>query len=198
VHIQAARNLFSQQPDKAIQTLDDAIDAAAGAIDEGRAAIQGLRSVPMASGNLGELLTTTSEDLAKTGSTPPIFELIEEAKPRPLAPAAKDEICRIAIEVLRNAYRHANARTIEAEVRYGEQSLRLRIRDDGRGMDPRVLQDGGVAGHYGLRGMRERAQRIGATLDFWTEVGAGTEIQLTVPASVAYENSRDPIKSRTA
>jgi len=190
VHIQAARNLFSQQPDKAIQTLDEAIDAAAGAIDEGRDAIQGLRSASMAKGNLAELLTTTSEDLAKSENTAPIFELIEEGDRQTLSPAAKDDICRIAVEILRNAYRHAKARSIEAEVRYGEHGLRMRIRDDGSGMDPKVLEDGGVAGHYGLRGMRERAQRIGATLDFWTEVGAGTEIQLTVPASVAYENSR--------
>jgi signal transduction histidine kinase/ligand-binding sensor domain-containing protein len=198
VTMQAARNLFSKEPDKAVRTLDDAIDTVAGAIDESRDAIQGLRSLPMASGNLGGLLTTTSQDLAKSVNTPPVFELIEEGEQRSLSPAIKEDICRIALEILRNAYRHANARTIEAEIRYGEDVLRLRIRDDGRGMNPRVLEEGGVAGHYGLRGMRERAQRIGATLDFWTEVGAGTEIQLTVPASVAYENSGDPIKSRTA
>jgi signal transduction histidine kinase len=191
VTMQAARNLFSLQPEKAVQTLDDAIDAAGSAIDEGRAAIQGLRSVPMASGNLGELLTSTSQDLTKSANTPPVFELIEEGERRTLSSATKDEICRIAIEILRNAYRHANARSIEAEVRYGERLLRLRIRDDGRGMDPKLLEDGGVAGHYGLRGMRERAQRMGARLDLWTEAGAGTEIQLMVPASVAYENSRD-------
>jgi signal transduction histidine kinase/ligand-binding sensor domain-containing protein len=190
VTMQAARNLLLQQPEKAAQTLDDAIDSTAGAIDESRDAIQGLRSVPMASGNLGELLTTTSEHLAKSGNAPPVFELIEEGERRTLSPATKDEICRIALEILRNAYRHANARSIEAEVRYGEHGLRMRIRDDGSGMDPKVLEEGGVAGHYGLRGMRERAQRMGARLDLWTEAGAGTEIQLTVPASVAYENSR--------
>jgi signal transduction histidine kinase/ligand-binding sensor domain-containing protein len=194
VQMQAARNLFPRQPEKAVQTLDDAIDATAGALDESRDAIQGLRSVPMASGNLAELLTTTSEDLAKSGNTPPILELVEEGERRTLSPAMKDEICRIALEVLRNAYRHANAHSIEAEVRYGEDVLRLRIRDDGKGIDPKVLQDGGIVGHYGLRGMRERAQRMGAKLDLWTEAGAGTEIQLTVPASVAYENSRSSTK----
>jgi signal transduction histidine kinase/ligand-binding sensor domain-containing protein len=194
VQMQAARNLLSRHPEKAVQTLDDAIEATAGALDESRDAIQGLRSVPMASGNLAELLTTTSEDLAKSGNTPPILELVEEGERRTLSPAMKDEICRIALEVLRNAYRHANAHSIEAEVRYGEDVLRLRIRDDGKGIDPKVLQDGGIVGHYGLRGMRERAQRMGAKLDLWTEAGAGTEIQLTVPASVAYENSRSSTK----
>jgi len=189
VLMQAARNHFSKQPEKAVRTLDDAIDTVAGAIDESRDAIQGLRSVPMAKGNLAELLTETSQDLAKSQSSQPVFELIEEGGRRALSSASKDEITRIALELLRNAYRHAHAHHIEAEVRYEEHMFRLRIRDDGIGMDPKALQEGGVVGHFGLRGIRERAQRIGATLDFWTEVGAGTETQLTVPASVAYENS---------
>jgi signal transduction histidine kinase len=74
--------------------------------------------------------------------------------------------------------------------------LRLRIRDDGKGIDPKVLKEGGSAGHWGLRGVRERAERIGAQLDFWSEAGAGTEVQLTVPASVAYETSRDGVGSK--
>jgi nitrate/nitrite-specific signal transduction histidine kinase len=67
----------------------------------------------------------------------------------------------------------------------------LRIRDDGQGIDPKVQQEGRRAGHWGLPGVRERAQRIGAQLDFWSEAGAGTEVQLTVPAAVAYETSPD-------
>jgi nitrate/nitrite-specific signal transduction histidine kinase len=67
----------------------------------------------------------------------------------------------------------------------------LRVRDDGRGIDPKVLEAGGRAGHWGLPGVRERAQRLGVRLDFWSEAGAGTEVQLTVTAAVAYEKSRD-------
>jgi signal transduction histidine kinase len=74
--------------------------------------------------------------------------------------------------------------------------LRVRIRDNGRGIDPKVLKEGGIAGHWGLRGVRERAERTGAQLEFWSEAGAGTEVQLTVPASVAYENSHDGVRSR--
>ena len=65
----------------------------------------------------------------------------------------------------------------------------MRIRDDGKGIDPKVLEEGGRAGHWGLIGIRERAKRMGAQLDFWSEAGAGTEVRLTVPASVAYELS---------
>ena len=80
--------------------------------------------------------------------------------------------------------------TIDAEILYDEKLLRLRIRDDGKGIDPQVLEDGGRAGHWGLIGIRERAKRMAAQLDFWSEAGLGTEVQLTLPASVAYEISR--------
>ena len=72
------------------------------------------------------------------------------------------------------------------EIRYGEDFFRLRIRDDGKGIDAAVLNEGGRAGHWGLSGMRELAKRIGAKLDLCSEPGAGTKIELTVPARVAY------------
>jgi signal transduction histidine kinase len=79
---------------------------------------------------------------------------------------------------------------IEVEIRYDQDQLRLRVRDDGKGIDPKVLA-GGQSGHFGIPGMRERAQRIGARLDFWSEMGAGTEVELAVPASMAYQKRRD-------
>jgi nitrate/nitrite-specific signal transduction histidine kinase len=87
-----------------------------------------------------------------------------------------------------NAFRHARARRIEVEIRYDERELRVRIRDDGSGIDPSVLGDEGRAGHWGLTGMRERAKRIGGTMDLWSELGGGTEVELRIPASTAYQN----------
>src|SRR5215469_251903 len=190
---QAVRNLMARRPEEAMRSLDEAIDETERAIGESRDAIQGLRSEPIAKGNLAELLTATSRDLATSENSQPIFELIEEGERRKLATGTKNEICRIALEILRNAYRHAQAHRIEAEVRYGEDVLRLRIRDDGKGIDPKVLKEGGIAGHFGLQGIRERAKRIGATLDLWSQAGAGTEAQLIVPASVAYENGGETV-----
>src|ERR1035438_3777735 len=120
-----------------------------------------------------------------------IFRVTVEGKPEALSRILQDEVYRIASEVLRNAFQHAEARQIEAEIRYDHAQLRVRIRDDGKGIDPKVLQEGNRAGHWGLPGIRERAKRIGARLDFWSEVGAGTEVELTVPASVAYAKSRE-------
>jgi len=113
-----------------------------------------------------------------------------------LSPILQDEIYRIGRELLRNAFQHAGASQIESEIRYDHRVFRLRIRDDGRGIDPKVLEEGARAGHWGLPGIRERAKRIGARLDFWSEAGAGTEIQLTVPVSDPSDTSREGAKFR--
>jgi signal transduction histidine kinase/ligand-binding sensor domain-containing protein len=196
---QAVRNLLPRRPDEAMQSLDNAIQDTERALAESRDTIQGLRSEALGRGDLAEVLMAASRELANSGSAEqesPLFELIEEGERRTLSPNAKSEVCRIALEILRNVYRHAHASRIEAEIRYDDLVLRLRIRDNGRGIDPKVLKEGGIGGHWGLRGIRERAHRIAARLDFWSEVGAGTEVQLAVPADVAYETLRYRVASR--
>ena len=185
---QAVRNLLPRRPEDAVRSLDEVIDETEKALAESRDAIQGLRSGTIAQENLAELLKIAIQELtASADGKTPIFDLVEEGERRSLSIAAKDEICRVALEILRNAFRHSNATRIEIEIRHDNQMLRLRIRDNGRGIDPKVLKEGGRPGHWGLQGIRERAARIGSQLDFWSESGAGTEVQLTVPAAVAYE-----------
>jgi signal transduction histidine kinase len=196
---QAGRNLISRRPDEAMRSLDEAIGDTKKALAESRDAIQGLRSEPVAGGDLAELLKTASLELAHAGDEdrePPEFVLIEEGEHRDLSPAVRDEVHRIALEILRNAYRHADAERIEAEIRYADGAFRVRIRDDGKGIDTDFLKEGGRPGHWGLRGIRERAERIGARVDFWSEAGAGTEVQIEVPGSIAYERSPDGVWSR--
>jgi len=93
---------------------------------------------------------------------------------------------------LRNAFRHAKAQRIEMEIHYGDRQLRLRVRDDGRGIDPKTISGDAPAGHYGLPGMRERAKLIGGKLTVWSEIECGTEIELSIPASIAYSPSPVP------
>jgi signal transduction histidine kinase len=190
---QAARNMLPRRPEEAIDVLDSAIGATEQAISEGRSAIQKLRSEQVDGGDLEQWLTNMGEELARsqTNGDSPMFRATVEGEQQALSPLARTEICRITREILQNAFRHAQAQHIEAEIRYDDRLLRVRIRDDGTGIDPKILQAGGSAGHWGLRGVRERAQQIGSRLDFWSEAGAGTEVQLTVPAAVAYEKSRD-------
>ncbi len=195
---QAASNLLLRRPDEAKKSLDDAIVETKKAIAESRDAIQGLRSEPMVKGNLAELLASTSRELADANESEhqPVFDLIEEGERQTLSPVVSNDICRTALELMRNAYQHAHARRIEAEIRYGDSMFRLRIRDDGQGIEPKVLKEGGRLGHWGLRGTRERADRIGARLEVWSEPGKGTEVQLLVPASVAYESFRDSYRAK--
>ena len=101
----------------------------------------------------------------------------------------RDDIYRIAGEALRNGFRHAHARLIEVEITYDDRQFRLQIRDDGKGIDPTVLAED-RRGHFGLPGMRERADLIGGRLEVWSEVGVGTEIDLTIPAAKAYAAAR--------
>jgi signal transduction histidine kinase/ligand-binding sensor domain-containing protein len=189
IQMQTARNIFPRRPDEAIQTLDNAIGSAEQAIDEGRRTIQDLRATVAPQSNLEYLLTAAAQELAQapdSNGTQPVFDVTVEGARRILSPALQDEVYRIGREVLRNAFRHAHASHIEAEIRYDTRNLRLRIRDDGKGIDRHILEEGARAGHWGLPGIRERAKRIGGRFDIWSEAGAGTEIELTVPASRAY------------
>jgi signal transduction histidine kinase len=89
-------------------------------------------------------------------------------------------------EALRNAFRHAQAERINIAIRYGEYEFRIAVKDNGTGIDPEVLKRGSRRGHWGLPGMHERAEAIGAELDVWSSNGNGTEVSLGVPAAIAY------------
>ena len=189
---QAARNLFSKGRQEAIQTLDSAIRAAQGAIVEGRDAIHDLRHTAGPQAHLENLFKTAGEELASSevsNGSRPAFRVTVEGTAQTLPPLLQDEIFQIGHEVLRNAFRHANARRIEAEIRYDDRMFRLRIRDNGKGIDRKIMEEGIRPGHWGLPGVRERAKRIGARLVFWSEAGAGTEVELEIPARLAYSNS---------
>ena len=192
IQMQAARNMLTRRPEKAEQSLDKAITTAAGAVAEGRDAIQDLRAQPAGGDDLAQLLTAAGQELAhseEAPENPPVFRVTVEGERRDLEPLLQDEVYRIARELLRNAFRHAQAGRIEAEIRYESRHLRVHVRDDGKGIDPEILKAGGRAGHWGLPGMRERADRFGGKLEFWSEAGAGTEAVLTVPAAAAYAAS---------
>jgi signal transduction histidine kinase/ligand-binding sensor domain-containing protein len=201
LRFQTALDLLSTRPDEARRTLESTIDQTAHALIEGRDAVQQLRSTSLGSNDLVSALGSLGKALAADGSNrdAPAFHLEVEGTPQDLIPITRDEVYRIAGEALRNAFRHARARNLEVEIHYDARQLRLRIRDDGQGIDPQLLRTDGLSGHYGLRGMRERAQSLGGELTIWSEVNSGTEIDLTVPSSIAYTRpglSRLPILTK--
>jgi len=114
------------------------------------------------------------------------FRVVVNGSVRPLHPVVFEEISKIGKEALSNAFRHSGAHSIEAELNYAPSEFGIRIRDDGTGIDSSILRQGHRDKHFGLQGMRERADKIGAHLDVWSRTGAGTELELRIPARIAY------------
>ena len=188
------------RPVEAKERLENAIDQAAQAITEGREAVQGLRSSTVVTNDLAVAIRSLGEELAaqQTDQGAPLFDVAVEGTPCDLNPILRDDVYRIAGEALRNAFHHAQARRIEVEIQYDKSHLRLRVRDDGKGVDSQVFTEG-RSGHWGLQGMRERAKLLGGQLEVWSELHSGTEIQLIIPASIAYLASAPrQNKNRTA
>jgi signal transduction histidine kinase len=158
-------------------------------IDEGRNALRGLRSSNDAGPDLAEAFSRAADELR--GDDPPDCRVVVEGRVRPLNPLIRDDIFRIGREALVNAFRHSHAKSIEIELEYESSGLRMLVRDNGHGIDPQVLQSGSD-GHWGLAGMRERAERIGARLRVWSGSSAGSEIELLVPGHVAFAQQGPP------
>jgi len=153
-------------------------------MDEGRNTVRGLRSSETVRQNLEEEFSRIQKDLAI--STQSGFRVIVEGAPRPLRPVIRDEIYFIGREALANAFRHSGASEVAVEIEYSTSHLRVLVRDNGCGVDPQVVNSG-RDGHWGLSGMRERAERIGGKLKVLSMASAGTEIHLAVPSRLAYE-----------
>ena len=190
LHFQTGIDLLPGRPAEARKTFEIAIDRADQAIAEGRDAVQGLRASTVETNDLAAAVRILGEELRAEGTNQNsvLFEMEVEGTPRNLHPIVRDELYRITGEALRNAFRHARAQRIEVEILYGERWLRLRVRDDGRGIDPKLLSGDGLPGHYGLHGMRERAKVVGCKLAVWSKLDSGTEVELSIPASTAYAN----------
>jgi signal transduction histidine kinase len=152
-------------------------------IDEGRTAVQGLRSSG-GSADLAQSFSGIQRELALKDEIN--YRITVDGPSRPLHPVIRDGAYRIGREALMNAFRHSRASTIEVEIEYGAKHLCILVRDDGNGIDPQVLRSG-REGHWGLSGMRERAEEIGARLKVRSRAGAGTEVELSIPGDVAFD-----------
>jgi signal transduction histidine kinase len=187
----AVDHLPADSPSK--PSLNRVLELMAQVIEEGRNAVRGLRSSDTSSQNLEQAFSRIQQELAI--EEPISFRVIVEGRPKLLHPIIRDEVYRIGREALVNAFRHAQAKRIEAEMDYADRYLRLVIRDDGCGIDPQVLRSG-REGHWGLSGMRERAEGIGARFKVRSRLARGTEVELHVPGQVAFANqsSAHPVK----
>ena len=184
VHVAAGR-LPSSSP--AMPPLARAIELMEQASRESRIALRGLRSPKNDSLNLGQAFSRIPEELNISADIQ--FRLTVEGEQEPLQPLLRDDVYRIGREALINAFCHSRATRIEVELEYAIKEFRLSVRDDGCGVDSQTLQSG-REGHWGITGMRERAEAIGAKLSLRSSATAGTEVVLYVPGSVAFEAER--------
>jgi signal transduction histidine kinase/ligand-binding sensor domain-containing protein len=151
---------------------------------EGRDRVSKLRVEAKQGEDLSQAIAICGEELAREHSAD--FTMAIVGTPQPVDSVVLDDAYRIGREALVNAFRHSNASRIEGEITYDSVRLRLSIRDNGEGIHEEILKKG-RSGHWGMSGMRERAHNIGGQLNIWSNHGAGTEVELIIPARVAYQ-----------
>jgi signal transduction histidine kinase/ligand-binding sensor domain-containing protein len=178
----AASQLRKDEP--ARQIFEETLKQSDQVMLEGRELVLDLRATVSEPIDLPTALADFGEGMRKGGFCD--FKVVVNGAVRPLHPVVFEELFKIGKEGLGNAFRHSGAHSIEAELNYERSELRIRIRDDGTGIDSAILRQGHRDGHFGLPGMRERAQKVGAHLDVWSRTGAGTEVEVRIAARIAY------------
>ena len=187
----AAQQIPPDQPAHA--DLEHTLDRAEEVMAEARDRVRNLRTNPVPLGGLPAAFQEVVEETSQGGDA--TFKTVVEGNVRELHPVVREEAYCIGREALINALTHSEGRNVEVELTYKHQMFRLRIRDDGRGFDPAILKDGGRPNHWGLPGMRERAERIGAELKIWSGHQTGTEVELSVPGATAYQTDYLKVKN---
>ena len=177
----AAKSMPQESPAKA--RINHTLELMGRVVEEGRNTVQGLRSghrdLPDLEGSFSRIVN----ELPVSGDVK--FRVLVDGLTRPLHPVVRDEVYRIGREAILNAFRHASANSIEVSLEYRDQGFRLLVHDDGRGLNPDLLRFG-REGHFGLPGMRERAERIGGQLRVLSRPGSGTDVELTISEASAY------------
>jgi signal transduction histidine kinase len=177
------------------EPLTRALALCKSALDAGRRALNDLRTVPLSAADLVKSFSQLANELTRDAGTK--IDVTVEGRERPLNAVPGNDMLQIGRQAISNALQHADARRIHVLLTYGEQELRLRVQDNGRGMDEEALNLR-HPGHYGIAGMHERAARLGAAISLHSRIGEGTEVNLSVPASVLYQDSSSDGGSRLA
>ncbi len=167
------------------QMMEKTLDHADEVLAEGRDRVRSLRGLTIPMGGLPVAFQNVAEE-SFPGSQA-TFKTVVEGSVLELHPLVREEVYCIGREAIINALTHSECFHVEVEITYDPKQFRLRVRDDGRGMDPKILTEGGRENHYGLQGMRERAHKIGAELKLWSRPKTGTEIELLIPGVTAYQ-----------
>jgi signal transduction histidine kinase len=183
LQLDAAKGFFHGEPDESQRLLDAATLQLRESQSEVRRSVWNLRSVKLEEATLPEALQQLGKALADTHG--PKVEVRCEGEPVHVPPGAASHLFRVAQEGVTNALKHAQARRIEIVLTFRTESVELRVDDDGCGFDPAAAA---INGHFGLRGLRERARALQAELTLDSTSGRGTRLRLNVPASCLKES----------
>jgi ligand-binding sensor domain-containing protein/signal transduction histidine kinase len=178
------------------ETMEKALDHADQVLAEGRDRVRNLRATATLLDDLPEAFKRVAEESPQGRETR--FKTIVEGGVRELHHVVQEESYCIGREAIVNALTHSGGHNVEVEIIYEPRKFRLRVRDDGHGINQKILDKGGRSDHWGMQGMRERANKIGAELKIWSGHEAGTEIELTVPGQTAYQGAREAKRSWSA
>ena len=162
---------------------EDALQSAERSVNEGRERVRGLRGEAEFLELNEELASVTRDYVTAAG---PVLAIDVAGAPRTFHPLVREEVSRVGREAIANAYKHSGAKTINVRLTYDAHWFRLSIEDDGSGIAAAILEAGGRADHYGLKGMRERSRNIGAKYRLRSESGKGTLVEIVIAAKVAY------------
>ena len=184
--LQAVRNLLPMRPQEAAQAFDEALARGDETVEQARLAVTDLRTFAANEPDLETALRAMAHDMPMLShADAPECRITIEGERRPMVPLVRDDVLQVAREAFRNAVLHAQARLVQVEVSWGEQRFSLRVRDDGVGLDPKLIAQG-RDGHWGLQGMRERTRQVGGSLEILSAGTSGTLVELSVPAARAY------------
>jgi signal transduction histidine kinase len=181
-----------RRDEPARETLEKTLDHADEVLAEGRDRLRNLRAISIPFGGLPAAFERVAEETPQGADA--TFKTVVEGRVRELHPMVREECYWIGREAIVNALTHSHGRKVEVEITYDPRQFRLRVRDDGRGIDPKILEEGGRSDHWGLQGMRERAQKIGGQLKLWSRPETGTEVELIIPRASAYQTAHDKSK----
>jgi ligand-binding sensor domain-containing protein/signal transduction histidine kinase len=167
------------------EALEKTLDHADDVLTEGRDRLRNLRATSIPMGGLTTAFSNVAQETPNANAA--TFKTVVEGRVLELHPMVREESFCIGREAIVNALTHSGGRHVEVEIIYDRRQFRLRVRDDGRGIDSKIIAEG-RPDHWGLRGMKERTGKIGGQLNFWSRPETGTEVELTVPGATAYVN----------
>jgi ligand-binding sensor domain-containing protein len=174
-------------------SLARALSLCKSALDAGRRALNDLRSAPLSADDLVKSFSQLANELTREAGTK--IDVIVEGRERTLNALAGNDVLQVGRQAITNAFQHAHAKRIHVLLSYGEQQLQIRVQDNGCGISEETLNLG-RPGHYGIAGMKERAERLGGSISIRTRVGEGTEVNLCVPAHRLYRDAEPRSVSR--